>query len=402
MSALQRVRPAIAEFIREGRGWILLTIAIGWFLSFGIRLVFPAMLPYLRAEFDLDLSMAGFLITLLWVAYGVGQLPGGMIGDRIGARTTLTLSTAVSAVTIIMVSLSVNVWMLFMGTIFFGLSTAPYGPVRLVVLSNTFQDNVGTAIGMVFAAGNLGTTVLPILGTFLATYITWHLGFMFVVPFFLVSALGLWLHIPALTNNQEKSGVVKSFAFLRRVIHATTRRPILLAAGVSLFGGFIYQGFTGLYPTYLVDIKGLSPNMAAMLLGIFFITGMIYQALSGVAVDRFGLSATLLVLFVVTSVGLFTLPFVNGLFSLVLVTIILSCLLGYQPVVQAYLAGSLPTDVKGSGLGLLRTVAFMIGAMGPVTIGVFAERGFFDEAFLLLGVLAIVGLALSVRLNSRY
>lgn len=388
----------LSELARDGRGWVLLTVALGWFLSFGVRLIFPAMLPYLRGAFGMSLGTAGFLITALWLAYGFGQLPGGMIGDHIGARTTLTLSTVIAALTVVIVVVSKEVWMIFVGTVFFGLATAPYGPVRLVVLSSTYPSRDGTAIGLTFAAGNLGTTVLPILATVLATYLVWYMGFVFVVPLFAVAAIGLWSKIPADTD-EEASDVVMSSSFFRRLLRATTRRPILLAAGVSLFSGFAYQGLTGLYPTYLVEVKDLSPNVAATLLGILFATGMVYQTLSGVVLDRVGPGATLTVVLVVASTALFALPFVESLPGLALLTIVLACLLGYQPVVQTYLAGSIPTGMRGSGLGLIRTIAFMVGATGPVTVGLFAEWGFFDEAFLLLGGAAVVGLVLSVRLG---
>lgn len=392
-------RETLFELARDGRGWVLLTVALGWFLSFGVRLVFPAMLPYLRGEFGMSLGTAGFLITALWLAYGFGQLPGGMIGDHIGARTTLTLSTVIAALTVVIVVVSKEVWMVFVGTVFFGLATAPYGPVRLVVLSSTYPSRDGTAIGLTFAAGNLGTTVLPILATGLATYLVWYMGFIFVVPLFGVAAIGLWSKIPADTDDEEVTDVVISSSFFRRLLRATTRRPILLAAGVSLFSGFAYQGLTGLYPTYLVEVKGLSPNVAATLLGILFATGMVYQALSGAVLDRVGPGATLTVVLVVASTALFALPFVESLPGLALLTGVLACLLGYQPVVQTYLASSIPTGMRGSGLGLIRTIAFMVGATAPVTVGLFAERGFFDEAFLLLGGAAVVGLVLSVRLD---
>lgn len=399
MFSQQSPRDMLSELASDGRGWVLFTVALGWFLSFGVRLVFPAMLPYLMGQFGMSLGLAGFLITALWLAYGVGQLPGGMIGDYIGARTTLTVSTAVAGLTVVIVSVSTHLWMLFAGTVFFGIATAPYGPVRLVVLSTTYPSYDGTAIGLTFAAGNLGTTVLPIFATILATYVAWYVGFVFVVPFFAVAAVGLWLKVPTETDEQEISEVVVSLSFLRHVLSATTKRPIILAAGVSMFGGFVYQGLTGLYPTYLVDVKGLSPSLAATLLGVLFATGMVYQAFSGVAVDRVGPGATLVILLVVASTALFALPFVDSFTGLALLTVVLSCLLGYQPVVQTHLAGSLPAGVKGSGLGLIRTIAFMVGATGPVTVGMFAEWGFFDEAFLLLGGVTILGLLLSVRLS---
>lgn len=399
MTVRREFRSIASDLVRGDRGGILAAVALGWFLSFGVRFIFPAMLPFLRDAFAMSLSAAGFLISVLWLAYGFGQLPGGMIGDRIGARSTLVVSTLVSAITMVVVSASINVWTLFVATILFGLATAPYGPMRLVVLSSTFPDRDGTAIGLTFAVGNLGTTLLPIFASVLATYAAWQLGFGFVVPLFLVVAIGLHYYIPDSLDVNGASDVVLSMEFARSVLDAVADRYVLFAAGVSLFGGFVYQALTGLYPTYLVDIKGLSPTIAATLLGVFFASGMIYQIISGAVSDRIGTSTTLVSIFVLVCGSLAALPFVEGLVGLGLLTVLLSSMIGYQPVVQTYLTASLPEDRRGSGLGLLRTVAFMIGATGPVTVGVLGERGFFDEAFFGLAIVMGGALLLSARLG---
>lgn len=54
------------EFHHGGRGWVLLAVAAGWFFVYGLRTSFPVLLPYVSAEFELDLATGGALITLLY------------------------------------------------------------------------------------------------------------------------------------------------------------------------------------------------------------------------------------------------------------------------------------------------------------------------------------------------
>jgi len=50
----------------DGRGWVLLAVSIGWFLSYGVRMVYPIFAPFFQAEFGLTLTTTGLLLSTLW------------------------------------------------------------------------------------------------------------------------------------------------------------------------------------------------------------------------------------------------------------------------------------------------------------------------------------------------
>jgi len=89
VSRKQRNRlSTVRSFLTDGRGDILVAVAAGWFLSIGVRLAYPVLLPYLRESYGLDLTTAGLLLTALWLCYALGQLPGGLLADRFGGETS--------------------------------------------------------------------------------------------------------------------------------------------------------------------------------------------------------------------------------------------------------------------------------------------------------------------------
>jgi MFS family permease len=376
---------------REGRGWVLILVAMGWVLSLGTRYVFPVLFPAIRADLDIGLSTLGVLYTLLWVAYAVGQFPGGIVADRFGDRNTLVASTAV---TVLAIGLAVNAFLLAVGMVLFGLATALYGPVRFTVLSGIYDEYEGTAIGITQAAGQLGNALLPVGASAVAAYLTWQAGLLCVLPLFAVVTVGLWLVVP--TRSAESSSAVDDLSTetLRYVLrHVTDRRPLALA-GVLAITMFVLQGMSGFYPTYLADVKGLSSGDAALLYGLFFSSAVVVQPIAGSLGDVLSKRWTLLVGFGPLSVGLLLVPFASGRYQLTAVTLLLGSIFFVTPVAIPMLMATLPADIEGTGLGLLRTGYFLFGATGTAVVGILADRGSFDESFLVLTALLLVAVLL--------
>lgn len=381
--------------IVDDRTAILLVVSFGWFMSLGTRLVFPALLPQIRATFDITLTTAGLLLSLLWFAYAVGQFPGGMLADRIGEGRVLSLSTLVSGLTIGIVFVSPSPVTLAVGLVAFGFSTALFATTRFTVCSDLYPDRAGRAMGLTGAAGNIGNSVLPFVAGLIAVYSTWRYGVGYVVPLFVLAAVGVRLVVPTYTSESESETPVAGLSVdsLRYLLSQVHDRSILLVTAIHLLTMFTWQGFTGFFPTYLVDVKALSPGTATALFSLFFLLGVLVQPLSGACGDRFGPRRTLGVCFAFVVLSLAALPFVAGLPGLLAVTVGVSGLLGISPVTMMVLSRSLPDGVKGSGLGLLRSVYILLASSGPFVVGSFADAGLFDEAFVLLsgvGCLALV------------
>ncbi len=389
------VRAVVRDLWSDGRGWILLGVAGGWFLSLGLRLVFPALLPSIREAFDLGLTAAGLLITVLWVAYALGQFPGGVIGDRVGEGNALVVSTLVSGTMIAVVALSNTAFVLFLATALFGFSTALFGPARFTILSSIYEERDGTAIGLTLSAGEAGNAILPVVAGLLAAAASWRLGFGATVPLFVLMAVVLHRVVPGKVTEGSavESLSLSTFGYVARGI---AQRSILIVTGVHVCLFAVYQGFTGFYPTYLVEVKGLSPGLAAGLFGLFFASGVAVQPIAGAGGDRFGTRPTLYVVCGVSTLSLAALPFLDELAGIVVVTVVASSLVGATPLTQTFLVNALPADMKGSGLGLLRTGYIALGATAPLLVGAVAERGFFDGAFLGLAALSGIGILLTV------
>ncbi|WP_136602832.1 MFS transporter [Salinigranum halophilum] len=380
-----------------GRGWILVWVAVGWALSIGVRFVYPALVPFLRSEFGIDLATTGLLLTLLWGAYALGHVPGGVLGDRIGEGNILVLSAVVSAAALTLVVVSIDLWMLFVGTVAFGVATALYGPTRFTILTDIYTNRVGAAIGLTLAAGSVGNAVLPVLAAIVAGYTTWRFGFSLFVPAFGLLAVGLWITVPRRTSSETSAVETLSIETVREIWRGITLGSIPAAVSIQVTVSFIIQGFSSFYPTYLTIVKGISPGLAATLFGLFFAAGAVVQPVAGMLMDRVGMWQTLAGFVSGTAAALWLLPFATTVPQLLAVTVLLSCWNGCGVITQTHIADSLPETMQGTGLGVLKAGWMTVGATSPFAIGLLADNNYFDQGFLLLAVVGTVGVVLSVQ-----
>lgn len=397
MAIVTQLRHEIGRLLAGGRGYVLVPIAVGWGLLVGTRMIYPVLLPNLREWYHLDLATGGLLLTVIWLATALGQLPGGMLSDRFAERSVMATGTLLAAVALAAVVLAPNVLALFLATALFGLGLSLYPVARITLLTETYPDRLGSALGVTMATGDLGQSLLPPIAALLAALVAWQLGFAFLIPLLLLIAVGLHLALP--TTRPGRAGSPGLARERVRLALGEITTPSLLFMTVLLFLYiFIWQTFTAFYPTYLAEVKGIDPVIAGIVFGGFFAVGVVVKPLAGTAYDRMGVRRSLMIVLSGPVVGLFALPFIEGLAAIVAVTALVSTMLGTGAITQSYLSEAFAADMRGTGLGVVRAIAATLGSFGPVLFGVIADRGLFDEGYLALSAIMAVIVLLTVRM----
>src|SRR5437867_2676983 len=86
-------------------------------LTYVQRQGFVAGTPYIKHDLGLNDADMGYLAAVWLVAYGLFQVPGGLLGDRLGARHLLTLLVVCWSVTVGAVALTAGLapgsWLAF-------------------------------------------------------------------------------------------------------------------------------------------------------------------------------------------------------------------------------------------------------------------------------------------------
>ncbi|MGM0592182.1 MAG: MFS transporter [Halobacteriota archaeon] len=397
-SPLTLFRRHVVNFGSDDRAPVLLTLAAGWFFTYGIRLTYPVMVPQIRAAFDLSNTVAGGLFTVMLLTYASGQFPSGIVADRIGERFILLLSLAGTIAGVSLLATAPVFAVLLFGCVLFGVGSGLYASPTVSVLSKVYSERAGTVHGIVFAAGSVGTTILPFVAGYIVVRLGWRIGFAFVLPALVLTAVAAWQLIPE-SDAEESTQTTPFSERIRASVRGTLRRDILLAAVALVLVVVPFQAISSFLPTYFIETKGLTQQTATLVFSVFFASGFLWQVGAGILADRWSMLRLMVGMASLTGLSLYALTFVSGLGPLLVATLGLSVAGAFISVTNTYFVSVLPDDVQGGGLGLLRSVVISVGASGPIFFGLFADAGRFDFAFRLFSasvIAAVVVLGYSV------
>ncbi|MFB6086073.1 MAG: MFS transporter [Halodesulfurarchaeum sp.] len=380
---------SVADVLRSDRGWFLLVLAFGWFLTLGSRFLVPALLPIIKTEFTLQNAGAGLIVTVIWLTYGGMQFPAGVLTDRVGERALLGTSTLLASLSMVGFAIAPTYGWFLAAAAGFGISTGLFGPARGMALAKRFEQFEGLAFGFVLGAGSVGAAALPLLASLLAEQFGWRLAIGVLGPAFFLAGLGLLVVVPrtlpgTVSGGSLLAGVRRSVAAIR-----TYRLAVALSGMVVML--FIFQGFTAFYPTYLQVEGGLNQTPATSLYALLFLTGAGFQLGAGRLADRFGYRQVLVGVSAVSVLPLLVLPWIGSYGWFAVVTVLIAIRIALGPMMNAYVIGALPEEMRGAIWGFLRTVFFILGAFGSVVVGGVADLGHFDGAIYSLAVLTVLG-----------
>ncbi len=377
-------------------------------------------------EFHLSPIALGYLFSSFLWAYVVMMLPSGQLVDRLGVHRMAAIGAAVWSIAQALSGAATGFTTLLLTRLGLGVGEAPTFPVSYRAVRDwaPYKER-GRAVGAIQAGSLLGPALAAPAVAWIIQATSWRWSFV------ATGALGLiWVVVwSALVSTPERTGWIPEPERQRILAerHAGEAPPAHDGVGYrgllrspSMWGLAISQGCAVyslyLYLSWLPDYLETARHLSIMKSGVFtavpFYAGTLLIVLTNWVGDAALTPATLrsgkrrlvvVACLVLTAMGML-IPFVQSLALVVLLTILPISFSSTATATNAALASDLLRSPADSG----RAFAFMVlggnvfGLLAPIVTGYIVQAtGSFTSAFVLAGVLALFGAAVSLLLTQH-
>ncbi len=356
---------------------VTLPLALVNFINQASRSLMALIGPLLAVEFSLSAADLGLLGAILFVAYGLMQLPVGVALDLYGPRRVQCASAALACLGFVLSAVADGPFMLGAGRFLTGLGIAS-GLIGLIKGHTLWfpRERVAALTGAGVFVGGIGGLFATVPMQLVLPSIGWRGAFWLLAATAACAALFIWLVVPASPKRSSQKPIWQEIREFGPIFSAPVFIRMAPAIAVLNALNFTYQGLW-LGP-WLRDVAGLGEGMRAVTLlfyalGVMFgnlVAGQITSALQArgrnpmiVPVAAMCAMLALQVLLLVVA------PRDPVLVTVMWLAFALSgstSSAAYSSLAQAYpphLAGRVSTAVNGSMLALVFVFQSMIGAL---------------------------------------
>ncbi|WP_230501551.1 MFS transporter [Sutcliffiella rhizosphaerae] len=378
---------------------ILIVIGIAHLLNDALQSVVPALFPVLQNSMGLTFTQLGLIAFALNATSSLIQPIVGMYTDKKPSPYALPIGLTLSLFGIIGLALAPSFWIIMISVLFIGLGSAAFHPEGSRVAYMAAGNRRGLAQSIYQVGGNSGQALAPLM----AAFILLPLGQIGALWFTLVAAAAvvLLLYIAAWYKQQ----VNKSKPVEKIVVHKKTmkhekrlnenKRIIVFSISLLIFLVFarswFHAGITNFYAFYAIENYGIPIADSQIYIFVFLGAGAIGTFFGGPLADRFGKRVVISLSMLGSAPLAILLPFVDPTFAYLLIAIIGFIILSSFSVTVVYAQELVPGRI-GLVSGLIVGLAFGMGAIGSVALGVLADWIGLTNTIIFTVCLPLIGL----------
>ena len=363
-----------------------------------VALLVP-LLPYIRDDFILDYSQAGWLVSAFTLAYGISQLPAGWLADRIGPRLMITIGISGVALAGLLVSISPTYVVMLFFLVLLGAMGGGYHPAATPLVSaSVVPEGRGRALGIHQIGGSASYFLSPLIAIALANAFGWRGSFIgLAIPVF---AFGIILYIFLSRHIYDKKSGTEAIVNELGIFTSGKWRRLIVFLILAIVSEAVIWAVIAFIPLFLVDQLNIEEGAAGALLAVVYSGGLWAAPVGGYLCDRLGKVPMIIAtsLFASLIIYLLTLISYGWSMSAVLVAVGMSAFF-LIPVSETYLINHSPERKRSMILGIYYVGSIGgPGALAPA-IGYLIDWISFDTSFAIVGAaLATITLACSVFL----
>lgn len=265
------------------------------------RMIFPALLRPLIAEYGLSLPQGSFLATIYLIGLGAGGIGTGYLLDRISRKSSMLAGILVYSLFTVITVRALGFADMALYRIATGIGEAMQSVALIIAVCAFYPGSRTFANGVVQCALGFGQFIGPRLGAFLLAQTgNWRMPFYGFGALGLAGAAALLVVSPRFTERKlDHNPAAASDAHLPERLWNLNVICVLLAI---LFRSMTFFAFFGLYATFLMTQLHFPLATAAAALSMFGV-GPLFSPLAGYVADRVNQKLFQLVCFAVMAVA---------------------------------------------------------------------------------------------------
>ncbi|WP_404336049.1 MFS transporter [Planococcus rifietoensis] len=363
-------------------------------LNDSLQAVIPAMFPILEKDLGLSFTQLGLIAFALNMVASVLQPVIGFASDKKPMPYALPLGMVFSFIGIAGLAFAPEYWLILLSVIFLGFGSAVFHPEGSRVSYMAAGSRRGLSQSIYQVGGNSGQALAPLISAFILVPLGQRGAalFLFVAALgiFVLSKISAWYKAQLERDKLEKvkKAVLSSLPPLTKKQVGTALTLLLL---IIFARTFYITTITSFYIFYLMDNYGVTIQQGQMFIFLFLGIGAFGTFFGGPLADRIGRKRVIVLSLIVPIPLALVLPYV----ALPIVAVILS-ILGFFlmlsfSVMVVYAQELVPSRI-GTMSGLTVGLAFGMGAIGAVAIGVLMDSIGVYETMIIISVLPILGL----------
>ncbi len=355
---------------------IFLIVFIG---LLGFSIILP-LLPYYAETFGANPVLIGLLVASYAAAQLIGAPILGRLSDRFGRRPILIVSTFGTLISLVMIGLAQNIWMLFLSRILDGLTGGNISVAQAYITDVTDAKNRARGLGLIGAAFGLGFIFGPAAGGFMSRW-GYALPAFAAAGITLISLIMVIFWLPESLSPERRQMLqspgkkVAPPINTRALLDALRRPKIGPLLHTRFFFAMAFSTFQTIFALYALQRFGLSAQSTGFVLTYVGVLSVIVQGfLIGRLTARY--SETFLIL---ASTGLMAISSVGWAFapSVTVLLIVLApmALAGgtLNTVINSAITQTAPPVEAGGLLGLSTSLESLTRVISPSLGGVLLQ-----------------------------
>lgn len=373
---------------------VMFAIGACHLLNDSLQAVIPAMFPILEKDLGLTFTQLGLIAFALNIVASLLQPVIGFISDKKPMPFALPFGMASSFLGMAGLAFAPEYWMILLSVVFLGFGSAVFHPEGSRVSYMAAGTKRGLSQSIFQVGGNSGQALAPLISAFILV----PLGQRGAALFLFVAALGIFILSKISVWYKEELAqqkLQKGKKVLLSSLPELTKRQVGAALSLLLIiifaRSFYVTNMTSFYIFHLMEAYGLTIQTGQLYIFLFLAVGAAGTFFGGPLADRIGRKNVIVLSLLVPIPLAMALPYVPLFAVLILLALIGFFIMLSFSVTVVYAQELVPSKI-GTMSGLTVGLAFGMGAIGGVVIGILMDSIGVYETMVVVSFLPIIGL----------